>query len=629
MLLPSSALRPLMRLFIVATVVAALGCGQKLVFPRLEFKSDESKAPSIPLTVRLEVPEALKRAQLFYKDSCGAPQAVPLGERLAEQVKADAAGVFEKTFEGSPKDPADAVLSAAVETSEIKLYIPRREVGEYKMTTLIRVRVTVVDAEGKTLLNEPVKGEGKWTVTTDGTNCTVQGLMLPVTEALEKLSDRLVDSLTQSVKVRDWAIRLGTRKEMMAAGRLGGSGGTGAPPTPTAGAPTLSFRASLEDENRNQVLEPAEKLVVRVEVANAGPGVARGVAVELSGTPALVKEFVNPTLLGDIQPGEKKQVAITTTVPASLPEQQAELLVQVTEAGGNAPPTRKRFVASLQSGAGASEPLEVLSVDVDQIPARVQGFERRTSYALVVGIGGYREESVPRLKHARRDAEVVAKHLTALAGFPSENVRVLADERALLVDLQDSFEDWLPRQVKASGIVFVYLVGNAVLNAEATDIILLPYEGRPDLLRRGYSLNRLQEVLARLPSRLNLVFADLSFPAGDGKGDARPLPWSARKIGGKTRTVLIGSSSTNGPSLSWDAGQHGLFTYHFLKAIRGQGDADNNGWVDVGEILAYLWEQVPKGAAELKKQQMPAVSPAVERDGPISTFPFSKARRRG
>ena len=629
MLLLCSAQRPFMRLFVLATVVATLGCGQKLVFPRLEFKSDEAKTPSIPLTVRLEIPEALKHAQVFYKDSCGVPQAIPLGERLAEQVKADATGVFEKTFEGSPKDPADAVLSAAIETGEMNLAIPRREIGEYPLKVLVRLRVTVVDAEGKTLLNAPIKGEGKWTVTTDGTNCTVQGLMLPVTEALEKLSDRLVDSLTQSVKIRDWAIRLGTRKEMMAAGRPGGSGGTGAPPTAAAEAPTLSFLASLEDENRNQVLEAGEKVVVRVEVANAGPGVARGVAVELSGTPALVKEFVNPTLLGDIQPGEKKQATITTKLPATFPEQQAELLVQVTEAGGNGPPTRKRFVASIKSGAGAREPVEMLSVDVDQIPARVQGFERRTSYALVVGLGGYREESIPRLKHARRDAEVVAKHLTALAGFPSENVRVLTDERALLVDLQDTFEDWLPRQANASGIVFVYLIGNAVLNAEGTDIILIPYEGRPDLARRGYSLNRLQEVLARLPSRLNLVFADLSFPAGDGKGDAPSLPWSARKTGGKTRTVIIGSSFTNGPSLSWDAGQHGLFTYHFLKAIRGQGDADDNGWVDVGEIIAYLREQVPKGAAELKKQQVPAVSPEVEPDGPIGTFPFSKSRRRG
>src|SRR5207245_10437687 len=159
-----------------------------------------------------------------------------------------------------------------------------------------------------------------------------------------------------------------------------------APPPAPAEAATLRLRASLGDENRNQALQTGEQVVVRVEVANAGPGVARGVAVELSGTPALVKEFVNPTLLGDILPGVKKQVAITATLPASLPEQQAELLVQVTEAGGHGPPTRKRFVASLQSGAGASEPLEVLSVDVDQIPARVQGFERLTSYALVVGI---------------------------------------------------------------------------------------------------------------------------------------------------------------------------------------------------------------------------------------------------
>src|SRR5207253_8991840 len=145
-------------------------------------------------------------------------------------------------------------------------------------------------------------------------------------------------------------------------------------------------------------------------------------------------------------PGEKKQVAITTTLPASLPEQQAELVVQVTEAGGNGPPTRKRFVASMKSGAGASEPVEVLSVDVDQIPARVQGFERRTSYALVVGIGGYREESIPRLKHARRDAEVVAKHLTALAGFPPENVRGVTDEPGLLVALWGPFQVWLPER---------------------------------------------------------------------------------------------------------------------------------------------------------------------------------------
>lgn len=621
------AIRPLTACFVLSALLIGWGCGQKLVLPRLEFKSDEPQTPTIPLTVRLDIPDALQQAQLFYKDSCGASQSISLGERLAEQVKADAAGVFEKIIVGESQDPADAVLSAAIETSEITLHIPRREVGEYKMTALVRVRITMTDAEGKPLFNEAIKGEGKWVVSTDGTDCVVRGLMLPVTEAMEKISDRTVEALSQGVKVREWAIRMQARKEMAAGGRS--SGGALVPQTGGGDPPTISFRASLEDANRNQTLDVGEKVIVRVEVANSGPGVARGVAVLLSGTPALVNEFTNPTLMGDLQPGEKKQVAITTILSASLAEQQAEVLVQITEAGGFGPPTRKRFVALVKPNEGTSETVEVLSIDVDKIPARVQGFERRTSYAVVVGIGGYRDDGVPKLKYAKRDAEVVAQHLTALAGYAPDNVRVLTDDRALLVDLQETFEEWLPRVATSSGTVLVYLVGNAALNQESGEVILVPYEGRQDMARRGYSLKRLQDVLSRLPSRLNLVFADLSFQTDRAGAGSRAIPWSAGLPGGKSRTVLMGSSSVNAPSLSFDAGQHGLFTYHFLKALRGQADVNGNGWVEMGEMIAYLREQVPKGAAAFNNEQTPVVTPVVDPAGPIGTYPISKATRRG
>ena len=145
----------------------------------------------------------------------------------------------------------------------------------------------------------------------------MRGLMLPVTEAMEKLSDRTVEELTQGVKIRDWAIKLRTRQEMQAGGKQGG--GAPVPQAGTGDPPTMSFRASLEDENRNQVLDVGEKVVIRVEVANSGPGVARGVAVLLSGTPALIKEFTNPTLLGDIQPGEKSRRRSPPSCPRLLP----------------------------------------------------------------------------------------------------------------------------------------------------------------------------------------------------------------------------------------------------------------------------------------------------------------------
>ena len=238
---------------------ATSGCGQKVVFPRLEFKSSEPQTPSIPLSVRLDLPDALKQAQMYYRDSCNVPQAIPLGERLAEQVKADAAQVFEKTFEGTAaKEPADAVLSAVLETSD-------------PLKVLIRLRISVSDTEGKSLFNDVIKAEGKWTARTDGTECRVQGIMLPVTEAIEKLSDRVVESLTQAVRIRDAAIRLRTRQELAA--------GAAAQPRSSAESPTLSFRASLEDENHNQILEGGEKVLIRLEVANSGPGVARGAAL--------------------------------------------------------------------------------------------------------------------------------------------------------------------------------------------------------------------------------------------------------------------------------------------------------------------------------------------------------------
>jgi len=638
---PGLAARPALGLFL-ALLMALSGCGQKLVFPRLQFAAEDPKTPSIPLTVRVDIPDALRQAQLFYKDSCNVPQGIPVGERLAEQVKADAAQVFEKILEADSKEPPDAVLTAALETSEINLHIPRREIGEYPLKVLLRLRLTVTDAEGKSLFNEVIKAEGKWRVTTDGTNCTVQSVMLPVTEAIEKLSDREVDSLTQAVKIRDAAIRLHTRRELVAAGKLPGGGapagvgsGGGPPPAVTGSSetPGLSFRASLEDENRNQVLDGGEKVVVRVEVSNSGPGIARGVAVMLSGTPALVKEFTNPTLLGDLQPGEKKQAVISSTLSASLANQQAELLVQVTEANGFGVPTRKRFVAMVQPGGGGpapSETVEVLSVDVDQIPPKAQGFERRTSYAVVVGIGNYRQSDIPTLKYAKRDVEVVGKYLTTVAGFPSVNVRVLTDDHAVWTDLQETFEEWLPRKAQPSGILFVYLVGNGTVNAAGGEPVLLPYEAvRLDATDRGYSIKRLEEVLSRLPGRLKLIFADLSFPhsKGQNENESRRLVWENGKLQTKGRMVIVASPSVPSPSLSLEASQHGWFTYHFLKALRGQADGNKNGWVDLGGVGTYLQSQPSTDGVAPKSAPQLVIFPEVAPDGPLGSFPLSKTRQ--
>src|SRR5438093_12949214 len=117
--------------FCVLLSVALSACGQKLVFPRLEFPSEESKTPSIPLAVRIEIPDRLKQAQLFYRDSCNVPQAIPLGGRLADQVKADAAPACEEIGAADSDEPLDAVLTPALDPGHLLLLIPPRELVQH------------------------------------------------------------------------------------------------------------------------------------------------------------------------------------------------------------------------------------------------------------------------------------------------------------------------------------------------------------------------------------------------------------------------------------------------------------------------------------------------------------------
>jgi hypothetical protein len=142
-------------------------------------------------------------------------------------------------------------------------------------------------------------------------------------------------------------------------------------------------------------------------------------------------------------------------------------------------------------------------------------------------------------------------------------------------------------------------------------------------------MKRLEEVLNRLPSRLKIIFADLSFvkEKSETAAAAKALVWEDGKLQSKGRIVIVASSSVASPSVSVEAGQHGLFTYNFLKAIRGQADTDKDGWVDLGEIVSYLRSQRPPGGTERGSGVEVVVLPQVDPQGPLGSFPLAKVRQ--
>src|SRR5262249_54103101 len=53
--------------------------------------------------------------------------------------------------------------------------------------------------------------------------------------------------------------------------------------------------------------------------------------------------------------------------------------------------------------------------------------------------------------------------------------------------------------------------------------------------------------------------------------------------------------SREGPEFG---GGHGVFTYYVLKGLAGAADANNDGVVDVNELIKYVGDQVPKATAD-------------------------------
>jgi hypothetical protein len=79
--------------------------------------------------------------------------------------------------------------------------------------------------------------------------------------------------------------------------------------------------------------------------------------------------------------------------------------------------------------------------------------------------------------------------------------------------------------------------------------------------------------------------------------------------------------------VSSDATQHGLFTYHFLKALRGQADTNADDWVDLGELLNYMRRRLSAADGTSLPARQLAVVPEVDPDSPLGSFPLAKIRQ--
>jgi hypothetical protein len=213
------------------------------------------------------------------------------------------------------------------------------------------------------------------------------------------------------------------------------------------------------------------------------------------------------------------------------------------------------------------------------------------TYAIVVGsnTGGPGQTD---LHFAEDDARKVAAVLVELGGYAPAQIDVIEhptpDElRAHLAALEAKVE--LDAAAGRQARVFFYYSGHA--RAQAIDL------GASEL-----PLTELRERLFKVPATLTIVVLDAcqsgAFTRVKGAAPAADFSYSSRQHLDAAGVAILASSSGSELSQESEELRGSYFTHNLLVALRGAGDANNDGEVSIDEAYRYAYHQTLLATAE-------------------------------
>ena len=257
----------------------------------------------------------------------------------------------------------------------------------------------------------------------------------------------------------------------------------------------------------------------------------------------------------------------------------------------------------------------VANVDVD-IP---QGkMDRPHAIGLVIGNSEY--NNLPAVKYAINDARVMKDYLVKTLGYAAHQVKYVENmkypefnrwfgnkKNNYRGDLYDLVE--LEKSVSQNIEVFIYYSGHGAPSLKNHRAYLIAKDTNLAYLESGeaYELNDFYNSIKALGLDDVTVVLDACF---SGNYDSGPLYKGISPAALKTRSIkpsslknmtVITSASENEVSYWYPEARHSLFTYYFLKGIRGEADANKDHKITTNEIMNYVKYGVGRYTLDNKK----------------------------
>ena len=242
-------------------------------------------------------------------------------------------------------------------------------------------------------------------------------------------------------------------------------------------------------------------------------------------------------------------------------------------------------------------------------PAKVKKQPERDAVAVVIGIADYR--SLPKAEYANDDARAFYDYAIRALGVKPENIKLLVDSDAEEVEILKTIRTWLPSRVRSTTDVYVYYSGHGLPTADGQGFYILPQRADRDLVEdTAIPISKINAALQLAKPRSVTIFMDACYSGQARSGET--LVASARPISLRTDnrffpdgfTVITASQHDQISSSSPDL-QHGIFSYYLMRGMEGDADANKDGKITLGEMQAYLSENVGRQAAMMSRKQEP------------------------
>ena len=349
--------------------------------------------------------------------------------------------------------------------------------------------------------------------------------------------------------------------------------------------PELRAKIQFTEPSGNQKLDGGENGVISIELKNEGKGPATGVQVRIR---ELYQKNEHLTFATNVKVQElaaenSTSLGIPLTANREIQNDKIELEIEI--AGRNFEPIIQKLK------------FETLEYDPTDDPRRTD-MENSDAIAVVIGIRNYQKAQIPTVEYAARDAEVMRDYLVKTLGYKPSNIlpKDLSEPMTAGV-MKTLIRNELPDYIRAGASdVFVYYAGHGAPNTNTNETFLVPYDCDPNYVTpdNAYRLSDLYYDLANLKARHITLALDACFSGYSGDGtsiikNVSPIQIKANNpLLSHPNVSIFASSEVDQVSNWYPEKKHGLFTYFFLRGLRGKADANSDRRITVGEMKNYL-----------------------------------------